>query len=147
MKTTIGHILSDKGNDVLTIQRTATVYEAIEQMESKRVGSIIVLKDGDVAGIFTERDYLRRVVLRGRTSKTCPVGDVMTENLVCVDPKYTVEECLAIMTEKKIRHLPVMEGEKLIGLVSIGDLVKTISENAQARVHYLTDYITGKYPA
>ena len=147
MKSRIGDILASKGNDVLTIQQTATVYEAIEQMESNRVGSIIVMNDDKVAGIFTERDYLRRVVLRGRTSKTCPVKDVMTENLVCVDPDYTVEECMAIMTEKKIRHLPVMSNGELAGVLSIGDLVKTISENAQARVHYLTDYITGKYPA
>lgn len=147
MKTTVGKILANKGYDVLTIQQTATVYEAIERMESNRVGSILVMDGEEVVGIFTERDYLRRVVLRGRTSKTSAVADVMTTNLVCVDPNYTAEECFAIVTEKKIRHLPVMEGGSLAGIVSIGDLVKTISENAQARVHYLTDYITGKYPA
>ncbi len=147
MKTSIGDVLAAKGDFVLTIQQTATVYEAIEQMESNRVGSIIAMDGDDVAGIFTERDYLRRVVLRGRTSKTCPVMDVMTANLICVDVDYTIEECLAIMTEKKIRHLPVMHGGRLVGILSIGDLVKTISENAQARVHYLEDYITGRYPA
>ncbi len=147
MKTSIGDILASKGNEVLTIQQTATVYEAIEKMESNRVGSIIAMNGDTVAGIFTERDYLRRVVLRGRTSKTCPVADVMTEDLVCVDPDFTVEECMAIMTEKTIRHLPVMSNGQLAGIVSIGDLVKTISENAQARVRYLTEYITGKYPA
>ena len=147
MKTSIRDILATKGNDVLTIQHTATVYEAIEKMESNRVGSIIAMNGDVVAGIFTERDYLRRVVLRGRTSKTCPVADVMTEDLVCVDPDFTVEECMAIMTEKKIRHLPVMSNGRLAGIVSIGDLVKAISENAQARVQYLTEFITGKYPA
>jgi CBS domain-containing protein len=147
MKTSIGDILASKGNDVLTIQQTATVYEAIEKMESNRVGSIIAMNGDTVAGIFTERDYLRRVVLRGHTSKTCPVADVMTEDLVCVDPDYTVEECMAIMTEKKIRHLPVMSNGRLTGIVSIGDLVKAISENAQARVRYLTEFVTGRYPA
>ncbi len=147
MNKTIADLLRQKGSDVLTIEKTATVYEAIERMEALHVGSIIVM-DGDVVvGIFTERDYLRRIVLQGRTSKTTPVQDVMTKELVCVDPNYSIHECMAVMTERKFRHLPVIDNGRLAGIVSIGDLVKTISDDAQARVHYLTDYITGKYPA
>ncbi len=147
MKRTIAEVLSRKGNDVLTIAHTSTVYEAIEKMEENRVGSIIVMDGDDVVGIFTERDYLRRIVIQGRTSKTTRVEEVMTGHLVCVDPSYTVNECLAIMTEKKFRHLPVIDGGRLAGIVSIGDLVKQISDDAQARVRYLEDYIVGKYPA
>ncbi len=147
MKTTIADVLSRKGYRVLTVHSGATVYEAIEKMATESVGSVIIMEDGEVAGIFTERDYLRRIALKGRTSKTTSVGEVMSKDLVCVDPRFTVQECLAVMTEKKIRHLPVIDDGELVGIVSIGDLVKSISEEAQARVHYLTDFITGKYPA
>ena len=107
MKTRIASILDRKGHNVISIEASATVFEAIERMESKRVGSIIVLVEGAVAGIFTERDYLRRVTLQGRSSKSTPVSEVMTSDIVCVDADFTVEECLAVMTEKKFRHLPV----------------------------------------
>lgn len=147
MNKTIADLLRQKGSDVLTIDKTATVYEAIEKMEDLHVGSVIVMDDDEVVGIFTERDYLRRIVLQGRTSKTTPVQDVMTRELVCVDPNYSIQECMAVMTERKFRHLPVIDNGRLAGIVSIGDLVKAISDDAQARVHYLTDYITGKYPA
>ena len=147
MKSTIADLLRHKGTYVLTIEKNATVYEAIEKMEHSRVGSIIVLEGEDVVGIFTERDYLRRIVLKGRTSKTTRVHEVMSEELVVVDPSYSIQECMAVMTERKLRHLPVIDDGKLAGIVSIGDLVKTISDDAQARVHYLTDYIMGKYPA
>lgn len=147
MNKTIADLLRQKGSDVLTIDKTATVYEAIERMEDLHVGSIIVMDDDEVVGIFTERDYLRRIVLQGRTSKTTPVQDVMSRELVCVDPSYSIQECMAVMTERKFRHLPVIDDGRLAGIVSIGDLVKAISDDAQARVHYLTDYITGKYPA
>lgn len=147
MNKTIADLLRQKGSDVLTIDKAATVYEAIERMEDLHVGSVIVMDDDEVVGIFTERDYLRRIVLQGRTSKTTPVKDVMTRELVCVDPNYSIQECMAVMTERKFRHLPVIDNGRLAGIVSIGDLVKAISDDAQARVHYLTDYITGKYPA
>ncbi|MBT8401598.1 MAG: CBS domain-containing protein [Rhodothermia bacterium] len=147
MNKTIADLLRQKGSDVLTIEKTATVYEAIEKMEHLHVGSIMVMDGDEVVGIFTERDYLRRIVLQGRTSKTTPVQDVMTKELVCVDPNYSIQECMAVMTERKFRHLPVIDNGRLAGIVSIGDLVKAISDDAQARVHYLTDYITGKYPA
>ncbi len=147
MKTTIADVLSRKGYRVFTVDSGATVYDAIEKMATESVGSVIIMEYGEVAGIFTERDYLRRIALKGRTSKTTSVGEVMSRDLVCVDPSFTVQECLAVMTEKKIRHLPVIDDGELVGIVSIGDLVKSISEEAQARVHYLTDFITGKYPA
>ncbi|NND71196.1 MAG: CBS domain-containing protein [Rhodothermales bacterium] len=148
MQSTISEILRDKGNWVLTIGPDATVFDAISEMESKRVGAIVVLDDsGNMKGIFTERDYLRRIVLRGRTSKTTKMSEVMTEKVFCVTPSYTVGECMATMTDKKLRHLPVVDEGNLVGIISIGDCVKKISQEAQAQVKFLTDYVTGRYPA
>lgn len=155
MEPKVRDILEDKGRFVLTIPRSATVYEAISKMVDHNVGSIVVLEEGevpsrdkehDVAGIFTERDYLRKIVLKGRSSKTTAIEEVMTEGVICVDLDYTTEECLAVMTEQKCRHLPVIVDGELDGLVSIGDCVKIKSEDAEARVRYLRDYIEGKYP-
>lgn len=148
MQSTVSEILREKGNWVLTIRPDATVFEAISEMEKKRVGAVVIL-DGDerMLGIFTERDYLRRIVLRGRTSKTTRIDEVMTSNVICVHPSYTVGECMATMTDKKLRHLPVVDEGKLVGIISIGDCVKKISREAQAQVRFLTDYVTGKYPA
>lgn len=142
----VSDILRHKADHVVTIDRSATVYEAIERMVENNVGSIIVLDEGETAGIFTERDYLRRIVLRGRTSKDTQIGEVMTKDIVYVDPSFTVKQCLAIMTKQKIRHLPVLDDGKLIGVVSIGDCVKELSRDAEANVQYLTDFITGRYP-
>ena len=148
MQSTISDILREKGSWVLTIDENATVFDAISEMEKKRVGAILIVdKDGEMSGIFTERDYLRRIVLRGRTSKTTLIGEVMTKDVYCVQPNYTVGECMATMTDKKCRHLPVVSDGALVGVISIGDCVKKISEEAQAQVRFLTDYVTGKYPA
>ncbi len=148
MQSTISEILREKGNWVLTIGPEATVFEAITEMEQKRVGAVIVLgNSGEMLGIFTERDYLRRIVLRGRTSKTTKISEVMTKDVYCVKPSYSVGECMATMTDKKLRHLPVVDEGKLVGVISIGDCVKKISKDAQAQVKFLTDYVTGKYPA
>lgn len=148
MQSKISEILRAKGPWVLTIGEEATVFEAISEMEKKRVGAIIVVDaEDEMTGIFTERDYLRRIVLHGRTSRSTRLGDVMTTDVFCVQPGYSVGECLATMTEKKCRHLPVVDDGKLVGIISIGDCVKKISEEAQAQVRFLTDYVTGKYPA
>lgn len=139
-------ILRSKGSNVHTIDREATVFEAIGKMVAENVGSLVVTGGDAIVGIFTERDYLRRIALQGRSSKTTKVREVTTEQLIVVDPSRPVEECMAIMTREHIRHLPVIEGGKLAGIVSIGDVVKFLSKEREAEIRYLTDYITGKYP-
>jgi CBS domain-containing protein len=144
---TVSKLLSGKNQEVLTIDREKSVFDAIRLMVEANVGSLIVTHGDVICGIFTERDYLRRIVLEGRTSKDTPVIEVTTERLVVVDPSRSVEECMSIMTSERIRHLPVIDGGKLIGLVSIGDVVKHLSREREAEVRYLTEYIAGKYPA
>jgi CBS domain-containing protein len=147
MKITVEEILHQKGTEVLTTTPSATVFDAIARMVDHNVGSILVTTDGEIEGIFTERDYLRRIVLEGRTSKTTRVEEVMTDDVVWVDPTYTADECMAIMTEHKCRHLPVLNDEDLAGIVSIGDCVKQVSRTARSRVEELEKYISGTYPA
>ena len=143
----VAEILERKGGTVLTIDREATVFEAIQRMVGENVGSVIVTDGEAIAGILTERDYLRRIVLEGRTSKTTRVHEVMSPKLICVDPSRSLDECMAIMTQKRIRHLPVMaQGGALVGIVSIGDVVKHLSNEQEIQIQYLTDYISGKYP-
>lgn len=142
----VADILALKGADVQSIDKRATVFEAVKQMVKANVGSLI-LTDGDaIFGIFTERDYLRRIVLEGKTSKTTAVLEVATERLVAVEPKRSLEECMAMMTAERIRHLPVVDGGRLVGVISIGDIVKHLSREREAEIRYLTDYISGKYP-
>ncbi len=143
----IADVLATKGGQVYTVERTETVYEAVKKMVEVNTGSLLVTQGGEICGIITERDYLRHVVLEGRTSKTTQVREIMTSNVICVDPGCPIEQAMAIMTEKRIRHLPVVEGGSLVGLVSIGDLVKQVSRDQQYEIQHLTNYITGKYPA
>jgi signal-transduction protein with cAMP-binding, CBS, and nucleotidyltransferase domain len=140
----VKEILDEKGHDVLQIDAEASVYEAIEQMVEAGVGSLLVTKDGDVSGIFTERDYLRRMTLEGRDDKDTPVRDVMSSPLVVVTPENTIDECMAMMTDRRIRHLPVVEGPDVVGIVSIGDIVKFKSKQQSFEIKYLTDYITAR---
>lgn len=147
MSTTIRDILNVKGSDVLTIDGSETVYTAVKKMVDHKVGAIIIMDEGAVCGIYTERDFLRSVVVDPRDAKTTQVKATSSCNVVAVDPSTTVEEAMAVMTEARIRHLPVMEKGNLVGLVSIGDLVKQASKDQQAHIHYLTEYLTGKYPA
>jgi CBS domain-containing protein len=142
----IAEILVVKNREVKTVASDATVFEAIKTMVESNVGSILVADGETIRGIFTERDYLRRIILQDRSSKTTKIGEVMTSKLICVDPQRTVEDCMAIMTQERIRHLPVMEGGVLVGIVSIGDLVKFLSMQREIEIRYLTDYISGKYP-
>jgi len=143
----VAEILTHKGREVHTIEHEATAFAALEQMVGKNVGALVVTLGEATVGIFTERDFLRRVVLRGRDPKTTRVREVMTERLICADPERPVEDCMAIMTQERIRHLLVLEGGKLAGIVSIGDLVKHLSAERHVEIRYLTDYIPGKYPA
>ena len=147
MEVTVQKILRQKGTEVLTADPSSTVYDAIARMVDHNVGSILVVQDGDIEGIFTERDYLRRIVLEGRTSKTTRVDEIMTTDVVWVDPSYTADECMALMTEHKCRHLPVLKDNELAGIISIGDCVKQVSRTARSRVQELQKYISGQYPA
>ena len=141
--TTVRQILQNKGYDVWSVPPDATVYEALELMAEKNIGAVLVLDGERVAGIFSERDYARRVVLHGKSSKTTPIHEVMTSKVFYVRPDHTIEECMALMTDKRIRHLPVMENERLIGIISIGDVVKAMISQQQFIIEQLEHYITG----
>ena len=136
-------ILEVKGLDVWSIGPDASVFDALKLMAEKDVGALVVLEGGNLAGIISERDYARKVVLHGRASPTTQVKEIMTTGVVCVDPEQNVDECMALVTERRIRHLPVMEGGKLIGVISIGDLVKSIITEQQFIIEQLERYITG----
>jgi CBS domain-containing protein len=139
----VSDILDEKGRDVLSIEGEATVFDAIKRMVEANVGSLLVFENAKLAGIVTERDYLRRVALEGRTEKETPVRDIMSAPLVYVTPETTLEECMAVMTERRIRHLPVMGGDRdVLGVVSIGDLVKYRSRQQDVQIRLLTDYIS-----
>jgi CBS domain-containing protein len=146
MEMHVSDILRHKGNHVVQVERDHTVYQAIERMVDENVGSILITDGGQVVGIFSERDYLRRVTLQGRRAEDTRVDDVMTTELIYVEPSFTVGECLSIMSRQKIRHLPVVSDGELCGVISIGDCVRAISDDAQANVQYLTEFITGRYP-
>lgn len=138
----VAKVLEGKGSEVLTIDAEATVFEAIKRMVDANVGALLVTDGGRVVGIVTERDYLRRVTLEGRTEKETLVREIMTSPLVYVTPETSVEECMAVMTERRIRHLPVFaEGRDLVGVVSIGDLVKFKSKEQDFQIRFLTEYI------
>ena len=140
---TVKELLREKGSQVWTIAPQATVYEALELMATKNIGSLVVLEQGNVAGMFTERDYARKVVLKGRSSKTTTVGELMTTEVLYVGPDDTIDNCMALMTDKHLRHLPVMENGKLAGVVSIGDIVKVIISDREFTIRELERYITG----
>ena len=141
--TIVRHILDKKGQFVWTIRPDDTVFAAIEEMARKDVGALVVVDNGDPIGIFTERHYARNVFLKGRSSPTTVVRDVMRTGFLYVTPDRTVEECMAIMTVERVRHLPVMDDGNLVGLISIGDLVKSIIEDREFVIDQLTNYIAG----
>lgn len=144
--TPVRHLLQKKGTSVLTTTPDTTVYEAIATMVDHNVGSIVVTKEDDLAGIFTERDYLRRIVLQGRTSKTTSVAEVMTADVITAAPDMSVESALSTMTEVRCRHLPVVADGTLMGIVSIGDCVNHLLRAAETEVDSLQNYVTGRYP-
>ncbi len=141
MEALIGTVLDQKGHDVHSIQVTKSVYEAIAEMDVRNIGALIVMNERDVVGIITERDYLRKVILKGRSSRETTVESVMSPNLVAITPNDTVGNALAVMTTKRCRHLPVFKGDQLDGLVSVGDLVKTIIAHQEFKIQMLEDYI------
>jgi CBS domain-containing protein len=140
----VAKILSEKGGDVISISGDATVFDAIKKMVEANVGAILVTAgDPDkIEGIFTERDYLRRIAVEGRTSRETPVRDVMTSPVIVVGPETTVEEAMALMTDRRIRHAPVVDDDHLLGMVSIGDLVRLQSQEQSFKIRYLTEYIS-----
>ena len=143
----VSAILAHKGLAVWAIASSATVFEAIQLMAEKNVGALPVMDGEKLVGIISERDYSRKVILMGRSSKDTPVSEIMTRDLVTTDPEESVTECMRVMTEKRIRHLPVMVEGKMIGILSIGDLVRRIISAQTATIDNLEKYITGDYPA
>lgn len=138
----VSKILGQKTGELLKIDGGAPVIEAVKRMVDANVGSLLVTEDDDIVGIVTERDYLRRVALEGRDENEAAVSEIMSAPLVVVSPETTIEECMALMTERRIRHLPVVEDDEVVGLVSIGDLVKFTSKQQSFEIQYLTNYIT-----
>ena len=137
----VKHILSDKGSFLFTITPETTVFEALDLMVEKNIGALIVAENGKLKGIFTERDYARKVILKGRSSKDTHVAEIMDYHPT-VTPDTTVEECMNVMNEKNMRHLPVLDGDKLVGLVSIGDVVKFIIDEQKYIIQSLENYIS-----
>jgi len=140
----VSDVLKGKAGTLLTIASDASVYDMVKQMVDANVGSLLVTVGGRIQGIVTERDYLRRVTLEGRTDKDTPVSEIMTSPLIVVTPETPVDECMAIMTDRRIRHMPVVEDGEVVSLVSIGDLVKFQSQQQDFKIQYLTDYITAR---
>lgn len=138
---TVRQLLQAKGDTVYSIAPDARVYEALKLMAEKEVGALVVLADGALAGILSERDYARKVILHGKSSHDIPVREIMTANVVTVNPGQTVDQCMALMTNNRIRHLPVVESGKLVGLVSIGDLVKELIAEQEQTIRQLETYI------
>lgn len=139
----VHHIIRSKGSAVFSIRPGITVFNALEIMLEKNVSSLVVMEDEKLIGIFTERDYARKVTLKGKTSKETPVGDIMSGNVITVSPDSTIDECMNLMTNNFIRHLPVMENDKLIGLISIGDVVKYIIQEQKFIIENMEQYIGG----
>jgi CBS domain-containing protein len=141
--TTAHDILRLKGRTVHSVRPDDTVLAALGVMAEHDIGAVLVLEGDEIAGLLTERDYARKVALVGRASKDSPVRAIMTVDVVCVPPSHTVEACMALMTERRVRHLPVVEGRRVVGLVSIGDLVKATIDEQEFTINQLKNYIAG----
>ena len=138
---TVQDLLGDKGNEVWSVSPSATVFEALETMAQREIGAVLVLDGGRLAGIFSERDYARQVILKGKSSRDLRVAEVMTSHVVEIGPGSNLEQCMAIMTDKRVRHLPVVAGGRVAGLISIGDVVKALLADKQAHIEELEGYI------
>ena len=141
MSTTVRQMLAGR-NLIVSVSPSTTVFEALQRMAEHNIGAVLVMDGPRLAGIFSERDYARKVVLKGLTSKTTPVGDLMTSKVVTVDAGWIAEQCMALMTEHHIRHLPVVDGDRVVGVISIGDAVKAVVEEQRYEIGQLVSYIT-----
>ena len=140
---TVRDILRKKGYEIWSVSPTTRIYETLQLMDEKNVGAVLVLDSGSLVGVFSERDYARKVVLKGRSSKKTPVGDAMTSPVTCVRPEQPIEECMALMSDKRVRHLPVIENNQLTAVISIGDVVQEIISEQEFIIEQLENYITG----
>ena len=142
----VSAVLRGKSSEVLSIAPDASVFDAISLMAANSIGSLLVVSNGILVGILSERDYARKVILQSRSSRDTQVGEIMSTPVVTVSPAHTVEECMRTMTDRRIRHLPVVEGSTIVGIVSIGDLVRSVITIQGETIEYLERYIGGRYP-
>jgi CBS domain-containing protein len=138
---TVRQIIDAKRHKLLSISPDATVYDALKTMAEHEIGALVVLQDGHLAGIFSERDYARKIILHGKSSKETLVSEIMTPRVVCVGPEQSVDQCMALMTDKRVRHLPVLEHKRVIGVISIGDVVKEVISEQRFVIEQLEQYI------
>ncbi|HZV36190.1 MAG TPA: CBS domain-containing protein [Verrucomicrobiae bacterium] len=143
---TIDSLLNEKCSTLWSISPAATVFDAIRLMADKNIGALLVMDGERLVGMVSERDYTRKVILKGKSSKTTPVREIISSPVISVDPHSSVEECMKLMTEHRIRHLPVLDGDRVVGIVSIGDLVNWIISAQHVAIAQMEDYISGKYP-
>jgi len=143
---TVSAVLQHKGTTIWSVSPDTTVFEAIKLMAEKNIGALLVMSDGKLVGVFTERDYTRKVALQGKSSRETRVREICTSQVISVGPRHSVEECMKLMTEHRVRHLPVVEADKVVGLVSIGDLVNWIISTQDATIAQMEQYISGGYP-
>ncbi len=141
---TVRQILKNKGSQIWSTQPDATVYSALQLMAEKGIGALLVLADGKLVGIFSERDYARKVILHGKSSAETQVSEIMTPGVITVKLDQTIGECMTLMTEKRFRHLPAVEGDRVVGVISIGDVVKAIISDQEFMIKQLEIYISGE---
>jgi len=140
----VKNILQTKGGEIYSVDPTIMVYQAIEIMCEKNIGGLLIVESGKLIGIFTERDYARKLILRGKSSKDTPIRDLMTSNLITVTPDTSIDDCMRVMVGRKIRHLPVLDNNQLVGVISIGDVVRHVIEEQKTIIQQLEHYITGQ---
>jgi CBS domain-containing protein len=145
MKSTVKEVLNRKGSNVVTVDPGMTVFKALQIMADKNIGAVVVVKKDKVVGIFSERDYARKIVLKGKSSKKTAVNDIVSTKVLYVTPETSIEDCMALMTTKRVRHLPVLDEGKLAGIISIGDVVNKIITDQKFMINQLERYITGEY--
>ena len=142
MRTSVRDLLTKKGSSIFSVAPDCTVFDALEQLAARNVGAVLVLDGRRLVGILSERDYARQVILKGKASKDTPVREIMTTTVVCVRPDQTIEECMTLMTDKRFRHLPVLADDRLLGILSIGDVVKALLDQQRYQIEQLESYIS-----